>query len=116
MNNKIKSKKNKPDEYVNNPTKDVWSFLGFEEDEKAELSFRLDLFDRVIKDIEERGSTQKELVELLGETQPRISDLVNRKLAKFSCDKLISYLHLLNPEKKYRLVEEPRPSADRRVV
>jgi predicted XRE-type DNA-binding protein len=50
----------------------------------------------MIRDIiEQQGWTQKEAAEILGVTQPRISDIINGKIDKFTLDVLFSLLDKL---------------------
>lgn len=70
---------------------------------KAELA-------RVIRHtIQEHGLTQSETAELLGASQPDISDLVCGKLARFSMDRLERFLNILGME--IRIQVGPRPSS-----
>lgn len=69
---------------------------------KAELA-------RVIrKTVRERGLTQSEAADILGATQPDISDLVRGKLSRFSMDRLERYLNALDMQ--IRIQVGPRPS------
>jgi predicted XRE-type DNA-binding protein len=57
--------------------------------------------------IRERGITQAEAAELLGVTQPDVSDLVRGKLARFSMPRLERFLNRLGLE--IRILVGPRP-------
>lgn len=70
----------------------VFTDLGFEPEEALNLKLRSDLMIEISKLIEERGLTQTAAAELLKVTQPRISDLVRGKIARFSVDSLIEML------------------------
>lgn len=69
---------------------------------KAELA-RL-----IRKAIEERGLTQARAADVLGATQPDVSDLVRGKLARFSMERLERFLNALDLE--IRIQVGPRPS------
>jgi predicted XRE-type DNA-binding protein len=69
---------------------------------KAELA-RL-----IRKDITARNLTQAEAAELLGVSQPDISDLVRGKLARFSMTRLEKFLNRLDLE--IRIQVGPRPA------
>ncbi len=56
------------------------------------LKVRADLMLDLRKFIDERGWTQKEAADFFGETQPRISNLMNGEISRFSVDKLINML------------------------
>ena len=70
----------------------VWDAL---EDDQAERE-TLKIKSRLMMDIEQRiktqGLTQIKAARLLGVSQPRISDLVNGKLDRFTIDMLITML------------------------
>jgi len=71
---------------------DVFADLGFDEDEAQNLKIRSDLMIELAKLIEDRSLTQVAAAELLGVTQPRVSDLVRGKIGRFSVDSLVEML------------------------
>lgn len=73
-------------------TGNVFTDLGFPKEEAAHLLIRADLMIQVKKLIEERRLTQKSAAEVLGVTQPRISDLVRGRIDLFSIDTLVEML------------------------
>ncbi len=73
-------------------TTNVFTDLGFGEDEAQNLQIRSDLMIEITKLIEARGLTQTAAARLLGVTQPRVSDLVRGKIDRFSVDSLIVML------------------------
>jgi predicted XRE-type DNA-binding protein len=70
----------------------VFADLGFPKEEAAHLLIRADLMIQVKALIEERGLTQKRAAQLLGVSQPRISDLVRGRIDLFSIDTLVEML------------------------
>ena len=70
----------------------VFRDLGFSPEEAEHLKIRSDLMIRLTKLIERRGLTQAQAAQLLGVTQPRISDVVRGKIDRFSVDSLIEML------------------------
>jgi predicted XRE-type DNA-binding protein len=70
----------------------VFTDLGFAEDEAEHLRVRSTLMVAVRKLIEERSLTQAEAAKLLGVTQPRISNLIRGRIDLFSIDTLIDML------------------------
>ncbi|MBW1940319.1 MAG: XRE family transcriptional regulator [Deltaproteobacteria bacterium] len=56
------------------------------------LFIRSKLMIRLKKYIETNGLTQKSAAELMGVTQPRISDLVRGKIDRFTIDMLVNML------------------------
>lgn len=77
---------------VRHSTGNVFSDLGFGEDEAENLKIRADLMIELTKLIEAQELTQAAAAELLGVTQPRVSDLVRGKIDRFSVDSLIEML------------------------
>ena len=67
----------------------VFTDLGFNEEEAEHLRIRSTLMIEVRKLIEERKLTQAGAAKLMGVTQPRISDLVRGKIDLFSIDALV---------------------------
>ena len=73
-------------------TGNVFEDLGFEAEEAANLRIRADLMIELSKLIKDRSLTQAAAAALLGVSQPRISDLTNGKIERFSIDMLIAML------------------------
>ena len=71
---------------------DVFRDLGFSPDEAEHLKVRSDLMLNLQKAITARGLKQGEAAELLGVTQPRVSDLMRGRIDLFSIDTLIDML------------------------
>jgi predicted XRE-type DNA-binding protein len=53
--------------------------------------------------VEAAGWTQNEAAKQLGITQPRVSDLLNGKLSKFSLDALVNMLAVLGSDVKLKV-------------
>ncbi|MCH7974927.1 MAG: XRE family transcriptional regulator [Bacteroidetes bacterium] len=70
----------------------IFEDLGFDAEEAANLKVRADLMLDLRKHILDKGWTQEKAAAFFGETQPRISNLMNGDLARFSIDKLIMML------------------------
>jgi len=70
----------------------VFVDLGFETEEAMNLQVRADLMLNLRAHIQDQGWSQKDAAEFLGETQPRISNLMNGEINRFSIDKLVSLL------------------------
>ncbi len=62
-------------------------------EEASELQTRSDLMIAIRDIIEDKGWNQKEAASELGLTQPRVSDLKNGKIEKFSIDLLMTCLY-----------------------
>ena len=70
----------------------VFNDLGFASEEAANLRIRADLMIELSKLIEARGLTQATAASLFGVSQPRVSDLMNGKIERFSIDTLVAML------------------------
>lgn len=78
----------------------VFRDLGFSPDEAEYLKVRAELMANLQKVITARGLKQAEAAELLGVTQPRISDLMRGRIDLFSIDTLIDMLARLGVRAK----------------
>lgn len=54
-----------------------------------------ELHSQVVKAIKQRGYPQGDLQKRLGESQPRVSDLMTGKISKFSLETLVTYAEAL---------------------
>lgn len=70
----------------------VFKDLGFGDEEAANLKIRADLMISLQKFIKSQNWTQAETAHFFGETQPRISNLMNGDIDRFAIDKLVQML------------------------
>jgi predicted XRE-type DNA-binding protein len=70
----------------------VFRDLGFTPEEAEHLKIRADLMIQIQKALERRRLTQAKAAELLGVTQPRVSDLKRGRIDLFSIDALVDML------------------------
>jgi len=70
----------------------VFQDLGFDVEESENLKIRADLMIELSALIEKRGWTQARAAEVMGVSQPRVSDLMCGKIDRFSIDTLIAML------------------------
>jgi predicted XRE-type DNA-binding protein len=84
----------------------VFEDLEFDGAEAINLKIRADLMLDLRSYIQKQGWTQKEAAEFLGETQPRISNLMNGEISRFSVDKLINLLGKAGMEVKVEVVSK----------
>lgn len=70
----------------------VFADLGFDAEEAASLKARARLMSVLADHIAAEGWTQAEAAAVLGETQPRVSNLVTGQVGRFSLDKLVDLL------------------------
>ena len=82
----------------------VFEDLGFNPEEALNLKVRADLMLDLRAYIRKAGWTQQEAAMFLGETQPRISNLMNGEISRFSIDKLINLLGKIGMEVKIEVV------------
>jgi predicted XRE-type DNA-binding protein len=75
---------------------DVFDDLGFTRAEASALKIKADLLDVILREIENRRYSQRQLVDLLDEYQPSVSNLLQGKIAKVSIEKLLCYSDRLN--------------------
>src|SRR5574341_2599739 len=84
----------------------VFRDLGFSGAEAEYLKVRAELMLKLQQVITARGLKQAQAAELLGVTQPRVSDLMRGRIDLFSSDTLIDMLARLGV--RTRLVLQPR--------
>jgi predicted XRE-type DNA-binding protein len=72
--------------------KNLFRDLGFDVDASENLRIRSDLMIELSELIRNKCWTQTQAAELMGVSQPRISDLVRGKIDRFSIDSLIAML------------------------
>jgi len=83
--------------------------LGFSPEQATILKFKADLYQAILKHA--RKYSQKQLQVILAEPQPRVSELLNGKIANKSVDKLLYYAGRLGIEPKVRF-----PQTNKRAV
>jgi predicted XRE-type DNA-binding protein len=80
---------------INNVVKgssNIFEDLGFCKEEAANLKIRADLMIDLCNFIRSQQWTQAEAATFFGETQPRISNLMNGDIDRFGIDKLVQML------------------------
>jgi len=70
---------------------DVFDDLGLSRSEASALKVKATLLDAILREIERRGYTQSQLVEILDEYQSSVSNLTRGKIARVSVEKLLNY-------------------------
>ena len=78
----------------------VFRDLGFPEAEAVNLMARSQLMMTIEETIKRRRLTQKEAAKILGVGQPRVSDLYNGKIDRFTVDMLMQWLVKLGKDVK----------------
>ncbi len=70
---------------------DVLDDLGFTRSEATALKIKADLLDAIRTEIERKKYTQRQLVSILDEHQPAISNLMRGRITQVSIEKLLRY-------------------------
>ena len=83
--------------------------LGLSPEQATVLKFKADLYQAILRHAQKYS--QKQLQVILGEPQPRVSELLNGKIARKSVDKLLYYAGRLGIEPKARF-----PQTNKQVV
>ena len=79
---------------------DVLDDLGFSPEQTTRLKFKADLYDAILRYAKRYTRAQLEII--LGVEQPRVSELMNGKIANKSVDLLLDYAGRLGIEAKAR--------------
>jgi predicted XRE-type DNA-binding protein len=88
---------------VQQSTGNVFRDLGFGAEEAESLRLRAELMAEVRRLIQARKLTQRSAANLLGVTQPRISDLIRGKIDLFSIDTLVNMLARAGMRVQFRI-------------
>jgi predicted XRE-type DNA-binding protein len=80
--------------------------LGFSPTEATALDMKSTLHREIIRCVRNLDYSQAQLVKILREPQPRISDLLRGKISKFSLEALIDYAMALDMHPEIR-VQKP---------
>ena len=90
---------------VNHVTRgDVLDDLGFSRSEATALKFKADLLDAIRAEIERRSYTQRQLVNILDEHQPAVSNLIRGKINQVSIEKLLRYADRLGMRARLKVL------------
>lgn len=98
---------------VRSSSGNVFADLGLPNSE--ELLAKAELIRQIGQLIEERGLTQTESAQLLGTTQPKVSDLLHGRLSGFSIERLIRFLKALDHDVDIVVKRKPRTRTHARV-
>lgn len=87
-------------------SKNVFKDLGFSDSESANLEARSSLMILLEKEIKKLDLSQTEIAKRLGVKPPRISELLNGKIDKFSLDLLVVYLARLGKTVEFNITKK----------
>lgn len=85
---------NKPSHVI---TGNIFDALGFTPSEASALKIKAELLSAILEHVQTKGYTQAQLVHLLDEYQPSVSNLLKGRISQVSIEKLLRYadrLHL----------------------
>jgi predicted XRE-type DNA-binding protein len=88
---------NKPTHIVKG---NVFDALGFSASEASALKIKAEILSAILEHVRIKGYTQKELVEVLDEYQPSVSNLLKGRISQVSIEKLLRYADRLHLEIK----------------
>ena len=80
--------------------------LGFSPEQATALKFKAELYQAILRVA--KKYSQRKLQIILGEPQPRVSELLNGKIANKSVDKLLYYAGRLGIQPRVRFVSTRR--------
>jgi len=83
----------------------VFDQLGFSRKEATALGIKSALHRKIIRYAKNRNYSQAQLVKILREPQPRVSDLLRGKIAKFSLEALVNYAEALDMRPEIKIHE-----------
>src|SRR6266852_7625409 len=88
--------------------------LDFSAEHATALKFKAELYQAILKCA--RKYSQKELQIILGEPQPRVSELLNGKIANKSVDKLLHYAGRLGIEAKAKFSQSHKEVVEKELA
>jgi predicted XRE-type DNA-binding protein len=88
----MNSKQKKEEEFNPTGSGDIFRDFGFSEQESAALNIKACLFRKLQTALKESGCTQTGLATKLKIPQPKVSDIINGKMAGFSVERIVSLL------------------------
>lgn len=92
---------------------DVLDDLGFSRSESSALKIKASIVEAILSEIDRRGFTQRELVDVLDEYQPNVSNLLHGRIGKVSIEKLLGYADRLRLQSDIQLRPPVRPKNTR---
>jgi predicted XRE-type DNA-binding protein len=88
--------------------------LGFSPEHATALKFKAELYQAILKFA--KKYSQKELQVILAEPQPRVSELLNGKIANKSVDKLLHYAGRLGIEAKAKFTQTHKQTVEKELA
>jgi predicted XRE-type DNA-binding protein len=88
--------------------------LGFSPEHATAVKFKAELYQAILKFA--KKYSQKELQIILAEPQPRVSELLNGKIANKSVDKLLHYAGRLGVEAKAKFTQTHKELVEKELA
>ena len=88
--------------------------LGFSPEQATALKFKAELYQAILRVA--KKYSQKKLQIILGEPQPRVSELLNGKIANKSVDKLLYYAGRLGIETKAKFMQTRKEVVEKELA
>src|SRR5580693_176537 len=107
----MKSAANKPTHVTRG---NVLDDLGFSPEQATALKFKAELYQAILK--YSQNYSQKDLQVILGEPQPRVSELLNGKIGNKSVDKLLHYAGRLGIEAKAKFTQTRKEVVEKELA
>jgi predicted XRE-type DNA-binding protein len=76
----------------------IFDALGFSASEASALKIKAELLSAILEHVSKEGYTQRQLVEILDEYQPSVSNLLKGRISQVSIEKLLRYADRLKLE------------------
>ena len=107
----MKSAGNKPTHVTHG---NVLDDLGFSPEQATALKFKAELYQAILRFA--KKYSQKKLQIILAEPQPRVSELLNGKIANKSVDKLLYYAGRLGIKTKAKFVQTHKEVVEKELA
>jgi predicted XRE-type DNA-binding protein len=88
--------------------------LGFSPEQATALKFKAELYQAILRVA--KKYSQKKLQIILGEPQPRVSELLNGKIANKTVDKLLYYAGRLGIETKAKFAQTRKEIVEKKLA
>ena len=88
----------------------IFDALGFSASEASALKIKAEILSAILEHVRAKGYTQAQLVDILDEYQPSVSNLLKGRISKVSIEKLLRYADRLNLQTSIAVRPIERPS------
>lgn len=82
---------------------DVLDDLGFSRSEASALKVKASIVEAILAEIDRRRLTQRQLVDILDEYQPNVSNLMRGRIGSISIEKLLRYADRLGLKSRIQM-------------